>query len=137
MSKFAVYGSLREGHGNNRMLQDSHLISREVLKGWDMYSLGSFPYVVRGRGKIVVEVYEITDREIGPIVGMEHGAGYRVELVNTSVGLAGLFAMPYPLKNYMVAVPGGDWTTYRQRTLQERMAAYRQEREVQHENATH
>lgn len=60
----AVYGSLRQGLGNHRLLM--HV--PKFKQGWTMtdftmYSLGGFPAIVPDKaGKpVVVEVYEVDD----------------------------------------------------------------------------
>lgn len=62
----AVYGSLRKGFGNHRVLGDSEFVVQTTLEGdYRMISLGGFPGVMETKAKkstsIVVEVYRVTD----------------------------------------------------------------------------
>jgi gamma-glutamylcyclotransferase (GGCT)/AIG2-like uncharacterized protein YtfP len=67
-SKVFVYGTLKQGRGNHRILETSKLInSAETVKEFTMYSLGMFPAVVPDNKlptKIKGEVYEVTDPEV-------------------------------------------------------------------------
>lgn len=60
--KVFVYGTLRRGHGNNRLLRDSDCHGVAVLEGYKMVSLGGFPAIFRGEkdDTVVGEVYEVT-----------------------------------------------------------------------------
>ena len=46
MDKVFVYGTLKEGFGNNRLLKDSQKISEDAVEGFVMYHMGGFPGVV-------------------------------------------------------------------------------------------
>lgn len=62
--KVAVYGTLREGEGNHRVMNVARgeLVGTTRLSGYVMHSLhGGFPGVKRGEGTVVVEVYELPD----------------------------------------------------------------------------
>lgn len=66
MSKLVfVYGTLKRGHGNNRLLQSAKFIGEAVTceDTFLMYSNGGFPYVLKN-GKFFVkgEVFEVTDK---------------------------------------------------------------------------
>jgi gamma-glutamylcyclotransferase (GGCT)/AIG2-like uncharacterized protein YtfP len=61
----AVYGSLKKGFGNHRLLSDSFLLVRSECNTSDssftMGSLGSYPGVVEGgTDKIQVEIYMVS-----------------------------------------------------------------------------
>jgi gamma-glutamylaminecyclotransferase len=64
-----VYGSLKEGYGNHRLLQASTLVHHATLPyGHRMFSLGGFPGVVEADLSsgypIHGEVYEVTERTL-------------------------------------------------------------------------
>ncbi len=54
MTKVFVYGTLRTGFGNNRLLQDGtcHLVKEDEIVGYNMYAMGGFP------GITSTEIYE-------------------------------------------------------------------------------
>jgi len=59
-----VYGSLKNGFGNNRLLESSKFISEAITvnDNFDMTSLGGFPGVVsEGQKRISGEVYSISN----------------------------------------------------------------------------
>lgn len=80
MTKVAVYGSLRDGMGNNRLLDGSVMLSRTRTKRpYKMYSLGGFPRVALNSEPvcpIVIEVYEVDDKTLDRLNSLE---GYRGE----------------------------------------------------------
>jgi len=59
-----VYGSLKKGFHNNRVLGDAQLVGTGNIDGYDMYSLGGYPGIVVGSGNVKGEVYEITDKHL-------------------------------------------------------------------------
>lgn len=64
MNKVAVYGSLREGLHNHRVLGGSECLGTDKLKGFSMFSLGSFPFITpeeEESPEIAVEVYEVNE----------------------------------------------------------------------------
>lgn len=60
-TKLFVYGTLRRGCGNHRLLDGSEYHGIAVLDGYRMVSLGGFPAIYRGeKGDTVTgEVYEV------------------------------------------------------------------------------
>ena len=58
--KVAVYGSLRQGFGNHRILGDSKLLGNEWIPGFEMFQLGSYPGIRKGESSILTEVYEVS-----------------------------------------------------------------------------
>jgi gamma-glutamylcyclotransferase (GGCT)/AIG2-like uncharacterized protein YtfP len=76
----AVYGSLKEGFGNHRLLSDSRLIGKGVTEDHlTMYSLGSFPCITsKPIAPINVEVYEVDDITLNRLDSLEgHPTFYR------------------------------------------------------------
>lgn len=73
MTKIAVYGTLRKGFGNHRVLGDSKLID----SGWTnkKYKLtaSGIPYVNPNEelSKIRVEVYEVSDTQLPVVDSLE------------------------------------------------------------------
>jgi gamma-glutamylcyclotransferase (GGCT)/AIG2-like uncharacterized protein YtfP len=61
----AVYGTLRQGFGNNCVLGDSEKLGLTALAPeWEMFSLGGFPGVRQGDKSVLVEVYRVTEESI-------------------------------------------------------------------------
>jgi len=61
MYRVAVYGTLRMGELNHRLLESSQYIGMRNLDGFLMRSLGNFPTLVEGDGQVTVEVYEVDE----------------------------------------------------------------------------
>lgn len=79
---FFIYGSLREGQYNHGMIKDyAELISKTaVIKGFALYSLGSYPCVIKSQETDIVvgEIFKIPNDEIiKRIHQMEIYAGYK------------------------------------------------------------
>ena len=72
--KVMVYGTLKRGHGNHRLLEGCPHVGDTTLTGYDMYSLGGFPGIKDGEGLIEVETYEINPLVLKLLDGLE---GYR------------------------------------------------------------
>ena len=84
MNKVFVYGSLKQGHGNNRFLSNSNFIGKGITLDNDfkMVSLGGFPGLIYGDSRIVGELYEI-DNEVFQSIDRLEGNGhfYKRELI--------------------------------------------------------
>jgi gamma-glutamylcyclotransferase (GGCT)/AIG2-like uncharacterized protein YtfP len=115
----AVYGSLRKGLGNHRVLQDSVQVGEDTIQGWDMFSLGGFPGIKSGPGSIVIEVYEVVSE--GVARGLDSLEGYRgenspnnfydKETVVTKYGNAEIYTLQEGYDGGKVE--GGNWVTHR------------------------
>lgn len=128
--RVGVYGSLRKTMGNHRMMEGATYLGTEVIKGWNMFSLGSFPYVTRGKGQIVIELYDVPASVINPVDRMEFGAGYVLSSVDTTHGIAEIYSMNRFTSSWpQEPVPSGDWVEY--------YNAQEAERNRHHENHTH
>jgi gamma-glutamylcyclotransferase (GGCT)/AIG2-like uncharacterized protein YtfP len=67
----AVYGTLKVGHGNHRLLAGSDFLGKTVVYG-KMYSLGAFPAVVLGgHEKVYVELYSVDDDTLARLDRLE------------------------------------------------------------------
>jgi len=90
LTKVAVYGTLKQGHGNHRLLTDSKFLGKASVKG-RMYHLGGFPGVrLDEPGTVQVELYEVdndTLRRLDRLEGYREGAAdnnfYTREIVET------------------------------------------------------
>jgi gamma-glutamylcyclotransferase (GGCT)/AIG2-like uncharacterized protein YtfP len=97
-----VYGSLKRGFGNHRMLgHDSVLIAKTQTKdkAFHMNSLGAFPAVLRGGNySIEGELYKVSDDTLQTLDYLEgNGSLYQRELVKLSGNHLGwmYILMPY------------------------------------------
>ena len=57
--KVFVYGTLKRGFRLNPYMENSKFLAEDTLKGFDIYSNGSFPMIVRGQGEVKGEVFEV------------------------------------------------------------------------------
>lgn len=71
----AVYGSLRQGLGNHRVIQDDETVYVGEFKTepvYSLYSLGGFPGLKEnGETSVVVEVYEVNDEIASDVDSLE------------------------------------------------------------------
>ena len=73
MTNIAVYGTLKEGHGNNSLLGDSLLVGEGWIAGYQMVAEG-IPFVFKvedNSSKVWVEVYEVEPNTLQSIDGLE------------------------------------------------------------------
>jgi gamma-glutamylcyclotransferase (GGCT)/AIG2-like uncharacterized protein YtfP len=111
----AVYGSLRKGLGNHRVLGGSTLVGKTAVSGWEMFSLGGFPGIRSGCGDIVIEVYSVASERIAQ--GLDRLEGYRgaggnnfydKEIVATEYGDAEIYTLQDGYDGN-ATVDDGDW----------------------------
>jgi len=120
MHRVAVYGSLRKGMGNHRILNGAKYLGRFDTKPvFNLYSLGSYPGIKpKGRSSIVMEVYEVDDEGLKKVDRLE---GYNSESnvndfynrvsINTPFGLAYTYLYVPSIENEEI-VDSGDWVQY-------------------------
>ena len=68
-----VYGTLKRGHGNHRVLGDAKYIEDASMSG-KMYSMGGFPGMIESDGlcdSVFGEIYEIEDRHLPGLDSLE------------------------------------------------------------------
>ena len=121
MINIAVYGTLREGQGNNRCLLGSPKLGTFRLKGFSMVSLGGFPAIDYDEGgEITAEVYECNVQAEERCNMLE---GYRPDqpvqsfydrvAVDTPFGEAVIYIMRGILGDSEDdKIPDGDWVRY-------------------------
>lgn len=108
MNKVAVYGSLKEGFGNHRLLTTSEKVGEDWVDGWTMYSLGGFPAIVEGDGSIKVEIYEVDDETFSRLDRLEgYPSFYDRKKVETSEGAAWIYYHHTPPAREIVE--SGEW----------------------------
>ena len=86
MHNVFVYGSLKNGYGNNRLLQSSEYCGSDMTNSADfkMISLCSFPGVIHSENGFHIsgELYRVDDRTLQTLDRLEsNGSFYSRELV--------------------------------------------------------
>lgn len=93
--KLAVYGSLRAGMGNNRLIEHAKLLSTEkVSLPFDMIDMGAFPGLIKSEevNDIDVEIYEVDMPTYQRVERLEgYPSFYDRQLIETSVGAADIY----------------------------------------------
>lgn len=92
----AVYGSLKKGYGNHRLLENAeYLGTTDTAPDWTMYSLGGFPAIVPdGDTQICIEVYNVTQREFQSLDMLEgYPSFYNRRVIDTRFGKAWIYFM--------------------------------------------
>ena len=115
MNKVAVYGSLRQGLGNHRLLASSKFLGEDISQPeWKMYSLGGFPGIVKGNSEVTLEVYEVDKDTFESLDWLEgYPTFYNRRVINTTYGDAWVYYLNEPdnYENHGV-VETGDWKDY-------------------------
>lgn len=119
MNKVAVYGSLRKGLGNHRVLGESKLIGKEWIPNYEMFSLGSFPGIRDGKGAIYVEIYEVDSDTLERLDTLEgyHAKNsvnnfYDKEEVSTKFGDALIYTLQGERYKRSPIVSSGNWKAH-------------------------
>jgi len=86
MHNVFVYGSLKNGYGNNRLLQSSEYCGQDITSSADfkMISLCSFPGVIHSENGFHIsgELYRVNDKTLQSLDRLEgNGSFYKRELV--------------------------------------------------------
>ncbi len=112
---YAFYGSLRRGLANYQKFKP-HLHYRYSiwLKGFQLYSLGDFPFAYRtdsATDKILAEVFEIAHPSTQQLIDqLEFNYGYHAEVIMIDEKPVKIYLFRdkanYPL------VSGGDWMKF-------------------------
>lgn len=116
MFRVFVYGSLMTGFGNNRLLEDSRLISpAETLPNYEMVSFGAFPGVIPGGStRIIGELWEVDVDTLERLDDLEsNGRFYTREIRNLAgpLGTAWIYLLPREHLD-RPRVVSGDWREY-------------------------
>jgi len=115
----SVYGTLRKGYGNNRLLTSSPLITTGKTADKMVMHAAGIPYVSRTQevSKITVEVYEVDDVTLSRLDGLEgHPRFYKRELTKID-GDDGVTreAWLYYCNGHGTVVESGDYSDYRKK----------------------
>jgi len=114
MKNILVYGSLRKDHYNFNRCGKQKFVKAMKLNGYDLFSLGSYPAILEGKGDLVVELHEVDDLTHKNIQRMELGAGYSEKPIEVD----GVTASLYVFNNKNIAktqtqVKSGDWSDFK------------------------
>ena len=94
MKKIIVYGSLKKGKYNHRILEDSKFLADTTVRG-TLYSLGAYPALIdEGENEYPAEIYEVDDEVYYSIARMEFWAGYIAVEFNVAKELGEGFSNP-------------------------------------------
>lgn len=118
-----IYGSLRKGFYNHarKMTRGCRFIGSCKLKGWKLYSLGSYPAINPSPTKkdiVVAEVYKVPEEVFTEIDYMEKSAGYKSKkeevIVNNKVKRGVVWFHPKDFENApgIKRVVSGDWALF-------------------------
>jgi gamma-glutamylcyclotransferase (GGCT)/AIG2-like uncharacterized protein YtfP len=115
MTTVAVYGSLRKGFGNHRLVEDSTYLGTDyTYPEFTMYSMGGFPYVMHeGNTSMVVELYDVDDNVMARLDRLEgYPTFYDRKQIPTSQGDAWIYFMHTAYRG-TEEVESGDWGKYK------------------------
>jgi gamma-glutamylcyclotransferase (GGCT)/AIG2-like uncharacterized protein YtfP len=84
-----VYGTLKKGYSNHRLLKNYNFIGTQLIKGYfKLYDLGPFPGIKPGDGNLFIEIYEVNDQvgldSLDRLEGYPHL--YDKDYIDTSFG---------------------------------------------------
>lgn len=115
----AVYGTLKRGHGNNRLLRNAKFLGETKTKPeFTMFSCGGFPTLNKnGNTEITVEIFEVDDDTLQSVYSLEgyHGKRdhpsnwYDTVDVETNWGTAEMFYWKENQTNKLQVVETGCW----------------------------
>ena len=105
--KVFVYGSLKQGFGNHRLLESATFLGLDTTPpDYTMYSLGGFPGIIpKGNTPIQGEVYEVDQDQFERLDMLEgYPSFYNRKLIDTAHGDAWIY--------YLNGDDGEDFTRY-------------------------
>lgn len=121
----AVYGSLRKGLGNHRLLENANYLGEFKSEPiYNLHSLGGFPGLKNGGNTaVVMEVYEVdepTARRVDQLEGYDPNSNdntfYDKEMIETPYGEAGVYLYVRNLEPESI-VESGDWRQFREQKM--------------------
>ena len=111
---YAVYGTLKKGFGNHRILENNDLVFEgSVNIPYYMVSLGGFPGLIKDDkdNPIHIEVYEVTDEETERRLDRLEGypSFYNKDMIETPVGEAHIYFLERSGYGDNGLVESGNW----------------------------
>lgn len=120
INRVAVYGSLRKGLHNNRLLRNAKFLGEAyTVPEFQLVSLGSFPAVTSGQTAVKVEVYQVDKDTMQDLDWLEGYRGddqsnfYDKELIDTPYGKSYIYTMR-GCNRHSSVVESGDWVAFLQ-----------------------
>lgn len=113
MKHLLVYGTLRNGEYNFNRFGGQTFLRKTEVEGFQLFDCG-LPRVIKGEGKLVVELHEVEDKPADYIHQMELGAGYEEVKISLPEGEASLYFCDESTVNRGQGkrVESGDWITH-------------------------
>lgn len=121
MTLLAVYGTLKRGHGNHRVINGAEYVGTTNIDGFKMYSMGGFPAINPSHDRpseagsssrpsaIVAEVFKVDDKIMQNADWLEgYPDFYNRKLVDTEFGKAWIYFIERELSSLPV-VEDGNW----------------------------
>lgn len=117
----AVYGSLRKGLSNHKVIENTKYIGQYETKPiYNMYSLNAFPGITEGGNtSIVMEVYRVNKEELQRVDNLEgydsssnDNDFYKRVVIKTPYGAAFTYLFEGDVEG-LSKVKDGDWTKYK------------------------
>lgn len=110
--KVFVYGTLKQGHGNNTFLEESEFLGSLKLKlPFKLYDLGHFPALIADKGKHTIhgEVYEVDAKTMKALDRLEgYPDFYDKGVMKTKFGKTYFYYIKEK-DEYMKLIPTGNW----------------------------
>lgn len=106
-----VYGTLKRGHGNHRLLADSTFVGEDVLAGATLRDYGAFPAVELTLGGVVHgEVYQVSHETLRQLDRLEGVPSlYQRVRARTSTGAVWVYVMESERLTARRIIPTGRW----------------------------
>lgn len=115
---YAVYGTLRKGYGNHRILDNEHceyLGTQRTTPEFKMVTLGGFPGVIPdGSSSVTIEVYRVNHPTVDQRLDWLEGypSFYQKTQVETEWGTADMYILSESGYGRHTVIPSGDWAEH-------------------------
>lgn len=113
--KVAVYGTLRKGFSNHRLLEHSKFLGEtKTDAAFTMFTSYRVPWISNGgETKITIEVYEIDSQTLEQLDWLEgYPSFYNRKLIDTEFGEAWVYFIDYKTSIFTRRIESGDWAEY-------------------------
>ncbi|RWR02897.1 gamma-glutamylcyclotransferase [[Pantoea] beijingensis] len=107
--RIIVYGSLRRKQGNSHWMTNAQWLGDHQIEGYELYSLGHYPGIVRGEGQVYCEVYRVDASTMAELDALRtKGGEYKRELLQTPYGTAWIYVYQRSIDGRQ-RIDSGDW----------------------------